>query len=168
MTITKTLTLESNGKTIEIKIERTKGLVDNIAYADGWNVNLGKKTVDATYIRVFVDGKCKTISYSAPHIITKDSYRESYDMLKAKGVYARVGDMYLTEVFYNKIMDLIAEIDSELEVTQEFIDVKAKEDAKKAAEIAREEKAAAEYARAIKNGMCPKCGTWCYGDCEAN
>jgi ribosomal protein L32 len=20
----------------------------------------------------------------------------------------------------------------------------------------------------IKNGLCPKCGTYCYGDCEAN
>ena len=26
----------------------------------------------------------------------------------------------------------------------------------------------AEYAQQLKNGLCPKCGTYCYGDCQAN
>ena len=31
----------------------------------------------------------------------------------------------------------------------------------------REEAAQANYEKELKNGLCPKCGTYCYGDCAA-
>lgn len=168
MTISKTLKIESNGRTIEIKIERTKEVQDNIAYADGWNVNLGKETVDSIYIQVYVDGKCHSSDYNAPHIITEQSYGKSYKDLKSKGVCGRVANVYLTEENYNKVMALIAEIEAELETTEEFETVKAQEVAKEARKEAAYTAEAEAYERDIKNGMCPKCGTWCYGDCEAH
>lgn len=168
MTITKTLIINSNGRKIEIEIERTKDVQDNISYADGWNINLGKKTVDSIYIRVFVDGICKTTAYNAPHIIAEQGYHKSYKDLKAKGVYARLGDVYLTETNYNKIMALIAEIDAEIKTTDEYKDVKAQEDAKEAIKVAAEKEAAERYQKLLDSGMCPKCGTWCYGECEAH
>lgn len=161
MKITKTLTIETNGRKVEFKIERTKEVRDNISYADGWNINLGRKTVDSIYIQVFVDGIRKTTSYHAPHIITDKS-------LKAKGAYARVGDVYLTETNYNKVMEFIAEIEAEMEVTEEFKELKAQEEAKKARQEAAAIAAEEHYQKLLDSGMCPKCQSWCYGDCEAH
>jgi hypothetical protein len=168
MTITKTLTIESNGRQIVFEVERTKKVTDNISYSDGWNINLGKQTIDSTYIRIIIDGVCKVSTSTAPHVITEQAYRGSYKSLIAKGVYGRVGDAYLTEVNYNKLMDLIVEAEAELETTEEFAAVKAKEDAEEAAKIAKAEKEVEHYHKMLDAGMCPKCGTWCYGDCEAN
>ncbi len=168
MTNTKTLTIESNGRKIEIKIERTKEVQDNISYSDGWDINLGKKTVDNLYILVYVDGKCKTTDYNAPHVITELGYHSSYKELVSKGVYARVGDVYLTEVNYNKIMEAIAESEAEMEMPEEFEQIKAQEIAKEVKKEAAEKAASEHYQKLLDSGMCPKCGTWCYGDCEAH
>ena len=42
------------------------------------------------------------------------------------------------------------------------------EAAKKAHQEALDDAEAKRYAELIKSGPCPKCGTWCYGDCEAH
>ena len=168
MKVTKTLTIQSNGRTIEFEVERTKKVEDNISYADGWNINLGKKTVDSIYIKVIADGACKTIAHNVPHVIDEINYRGSYKDLKSKGVYARVGDAYLTEINYNKLMAFIAKIEAEFEDSEEFEAVKSQEVAKEAKKEAAEKARAEHYGELIKSGMCPKCGTWCYGDCEAH
>lgn len=160
MTINKTLKIESNGRTIEIEIERTKEVQDDIAYADGWNINLGKKTVDSIYIQVYVDGVCKTETSSTPQIITDKN-------LIAKGAYAKIGNAYLTEINYNKIMALIAEIEAELEITEEYKEVESKEIAEEARKEAAYKANQKHYQKLLDSGMCPKCETWCYGDCGA-
>lgn len=157
-----------SGKQIEVKIEKRKGVADEIAYADGWNVNLGKKTEDSIYVEVFIDGKFTTRDYQAPHIITEQSYFKSYKDLKAKGVHARAGDAYIAEELYNLIMATITEMDAELGTTEEFEEVRAQEVAREAKKEAAYVARAEAYERDIKNGMCPKCGTWCYGDCQAH
>jgi hypothetical protein len=60
-----------------------------------------------------------------------------------------------------------------IEITQEQADkliaenVRLSEIQKAARE--KEEQELAEYEEWMANsGLCPKCGTWCYGDCEAN
>ena len=35
-------------------------------------------------------------------------------------------------------------------------------------DLERIEIEAAHYDKLVENGLCPKCGTFCYGDCEAN
>ena len=159
MTITKTLEVKSNGKIIKFKVERTKKVQDNIAYADGWNIDLGKETVDIIHIRVFIDDKHHTSSYKLPQVIADEN-------LIAKGAYAQLGNVFLTEENFNKLMNLIAEIESEFENIEEFEEVKTQELAKETAKNLKYEKDVAEYEKLIASGMCRKCGTWCYVDCE--
>jgi Rad3-related DNA helicase len=168
MKATKTITWAAkDGRTIEVIIERTKEVRDNIVDADGDKVNLGKETVDRLTIDVRAGGKLITRTSRKPEVLNEKFYR-NYKELRAKGVYARLGDAYINEGQYDMIMASLANIDAELTETPEYKEVKAAEEAKEAAEIKKLEDAAAEYKNMVKHGMCPKCGTWCYGDCEAH
>ena len=59
------------------------------------------------------------------------------------------------------------------EITQEQADMLIAENARlseiQKAAREKDEQELAEYEERLANsGLCPKCGTWCYGDCEAN
>jgi len=160
MNATRTITGKtSKGQAVEIKLERTIDVQEKIGFADGWNINLGKETIDLTSIEVFVDGKFYTRSLGAPGLVDP-----KFDK---SGAYARLGDMYISQARYSEIMSAIAEMDAEL-TTPEYTEIKTIEIAREqSAELALDAEAA-EYARQIENGLCQKCDTYCYGDCEAN
>jgi len=167
MKATKTITWTTkDGRAVEVIIEKTKEVRDNIVDADGDKVNLGKKAVDLLTIEVKIGGKLITRTSRKPEILSEKFYHK-YKELRAKGVYARLGDTYISEDQYHLIMAMLANIDAEITETQEYKEVKAAEEAKEAAEIKKLEDAAAEYKNMVKHGMCPKCETWCYGDCGA-
>lgn len=166
----KTLTWTTKaGKNIEVKIDITREVVDNAANLDGDIVNLGRKTQDHTCIEVFADGKFLTRSFHGPEIIDPKFYR-NHSQLKAAGAYARLGDSYISKAQYDAVMAAISEIDHEIDATQtaEYAEVKAREIAREQAREAADKAEAARYAAQIRNGLCPKCGTYCYGDCGAN
>jgi hypothetical protein len=155
--------ISSTGAKVEITIERTKEVQDDIAYADGYNIKVGVKTYDSTEIAVSIDGKSVARSSYAPSPITK-LLTMDYDKLTAQGVYAKIERVYIKQDLYDVIMAALAEIETEL--------ADADYDAVKSAEIAKQTKiddayreSAKRHAEDIKNGMCPKCGSWCYGDC---
>jgi len=153
-----------SGKKVTVEISMTRTLTDSSL--DGQVV--GKETLETLYITVAVDGKHQTRSYCAPEPIDP-KFNSQYDSLKAAGVYAALGDAYINEDSYNLIMAAIAEMEAEIAeaTTSEFAEVKAQEDAR--AEARKDARAEArEFASLAKSGICPKCGTWCYGDCEAN
>lgn len=166
MKATRTATIERNGKTTEIKVELTREVNDKIAYTDGANVNLGKETYEAIEITVTVNGKVVVVARKSPEILTRESYRATYDKMVASGAYARLGDNYIGKEMYDSIMSLVAEAIAETESAEaaEFAEVKAAEVAKKEAEF-----------EAIKNakpeqhgpGWCNKCRSYCWGDCES-
>lgn len=148
-------------------VEVTKSVSDDISFADGWNINHGKKTYEGVDIKMYVGGKLVESTYQAPHAITKASYGSSYNDLTSKGVYARLGDTYISQKMYDAIMDMLNEATAECD-TPEFDEVKAAEIAK---EIEREkyfQELDDEQQRLIDGGLCPKCGSYCYGDCEAH
>lgn len=159
-----------SGTKVELKIEMTKDVRDKISYSDGWNINLGPETVDRLLIEVFADEKFITRSFNPPHKITKFDYSKRYDELVSKGIYARVGDAFVNEERYNIIINTIAEMESELNASlgEQYILVKASEIEKAKAEEQQAIAEAEEYEALVESGLCPKCGTWCYGDCEAN
>jgi len=161
---TVTWTTASNKK-VEVQIERIKDVRDNIVDADGYKVNTGKETVDQLSIEVFVDGKFVTRSYNRPEIITENSARAN--QLRAKGAYARLGDSFVKEEQYNMIIAALNEIEAELTPTQEFEAVRAQETEKENRKMENAKEAAAEYTQMIRNGFCPKCHSYCYGDCES-
>ena len=155
----------ARGSKMTASVTISKDVVENIVNLDGDIVNLGSKTVDTLNVTVSVNGFQKCSDDSLPHIITKEWYRVDYDRLTEKGIYARVGDMYLTQDQYNQIMDLANKINEEITITAEYTETKETE--AKATQRQLEEDIATVNAdaRDRKNGLCPKCGTYCYGDC---
>lgn len=105
----------------------------------------------------------------APAVVTEDGYGPAdYAKIKAAGGYARLGDTFISEDNYNTIVAAIAEADAEAAGGAEYEQVKAAEEAEEAREDARLEAQEKELERRIANGFCPKCGTYCYGDCTAH
>ncbi len=170
MTSTKTLTwTTSNGSTMEATIKATCKLTDNISYADGYNINLGKEIYENLEITLKMDGKIIETTNQEPRIIQGICFSTpNWDKIKANGGYAKLGDkVILREVTYVEMMNIIEELQAEVSQSEEIQEVKAIEKAKEERETARESGKIEQYERVIKNGLCPKCGTYCYGDCES-
>ena len=111
-----------------------------------------------------------TRDYHAPHILTRESYRNSFDKLTAAGAYARLGDAYVGKENYEAIMEAynaaVAEINAP--ATEEAKAEAVEYETVKTAEVEKE--TAIINAKPIKRGpgWCDKCQSYCWGDCEAN
>lgn len=158
----------TTGKAMEVEVKITHKVNDKTANLDGDIVNLGKETFDSIEIRLMVDGNCAEFSRYAPKLVTEQGYKRDYDRLKAKGVYARLSDTYIGKELYDIIMSVIADTEAGFAADTEYAEIKAAEEARETQREALDKAAAERYAKQIKNGLCPKCGTYCYGDCEAN
>ncbi len=161
MEITKSFEqVSKSGKTVKVSAKIIREIVDSVDYSDGWNLKNGKETVEIIEITVTVDGKIAAIGNEVSKI-ERITYGKSYDSLVSKGIYGRIGDMYITEETYNKIVALLDEIKEEM-VTPEFDAMK--NDENKRIEIDEFE---TEPAHGV-NGYCRKCHSYCDGDCEEN
>lgn len=158
--------MSQNGKKIEVTIEIEHKTQDKTVNLDGDIVNLGKETIDLFSVIIRADGKYLSRGYNAPEVLDPKFY-SNYAKLTAAGAYARVGDNYINKEQYDLIMAAIAEINSQLEITEEYKAVKAQEIQKEHIAQIVDEREDSEYERSLKNGFCPKCGSYCYGDCEA-
>jgi len=153
------------GNKITASVTISHDVEDNNINLDGHVSNVGKITVDTLWIVVTVNGSQKCSTSAMPTIITKEWYSRDYDRLVSKGIYARVGDMYLSKDQYNQIMDLINSINAEINLTPEYIATKKAEEKTDAQQKLNDDQEREDYQRQLKNGLCPKCGTYCYGDC---
>ena len=113
--------------------------------ADGQNIEV--KTCEIN-LNVTVDGKRMGGFISKlPSQTVKDGITYTH----------RIGNMALT---IDKV-EIINNVRAELEATPEWV--------AKQAQIEKGKKELAEYeTEQIKNGLCPICGSYCYGDCTAN
>ena len=155
----------ARGNKMTASVTISKDVVENIVNLDGDIVNLGSKTVDTLNVTVSVNGSQKCSADSLPHIITKEWYRYDYERMAAKGIYARVGDVYLTKAQYDAIMALVNTINDEITITTEYTEAKAIEAKATQRQLEDDIATVKADARDLKNGLCPKCGTYCYGDC---
>lgn len=155
------------GNVFEVKVDITREVQDKTVDADGQTINLGKETYESMMIKLYKDGELIEESRYAPSKITRTHYRD-YDKIVAAGAYARFGDKFVNKTIYDKIMEAIELANNSTTVSEEYKAVKSAEIAKQEVEDKALDKEAARYAEQVKNGLCPKCGTWCYGDCEAN
>ena len=154
-----------NGKAIECKIKATKSVSEDVIYADGWNIPNGKKTYSNTEINIYIDDKHYK-ECSAPAIVEEPFYtKATINQVKSMGGYAMMaGSVVLKKEIYEEIMAAIDVAEKESE-TAEYLEVKAIENAKEAKKVEAGKIAKARYNNLVKNGLCPKCGTFCYGDC---
>ena len=143
----KLLTLNSNDTIIEIEYTYEKKEVDKISYADGYNIVVGKEAEIIDIAIVTVNGKEKT----SGKIINM-------------GGYFNIGSVnFKTLEFVQEIRSLKEEVQSNVAKLDCEIKAEKEEEIKKANFMKAEEK----YENLVKNGLCKKCGTFCYGDCES-
>ena len=154
MQVQKTINwISATGAKIEITVEVSKVVDTKVAYADGANIEIGTEISESKVITIRANGKTIVSSYGDPQITTSPDG------------YAHIGKVYFDQVKYEMIMAAIAE--AELEATDEvFTTAQNVENQIKAELVAKEELVNAEYAKKLENGLCPKCGTYCYGDCQ--
>ena len=152
--------VSASGAKVEITVEVSKSVENEVAYADGANIEIGTETNESKTITIIANGKTVVSSYGDPQISTRPE--------QIKLGYAHIGKVYFDQAKYEMIMGEVAA--AELEATDEVFT--ATKNVEKQVEkqietelVAKEELADAEYAKQIKNGLCPKCGTYCYGDC---
>lgn len=155
-----------DGRIVKIEVKMIKKTVDDISYADGYNINLGKKTYESTEIKLYINGKLGISSSRLPSIVTKLHYTK-YDEIIAKGGYAVLGDTFISKKPYDAVMALVDELNL-ISDDADYLEVKAVETSKKQAEEKAFEAEQSNYEKQLKNGLCPKCGTYCYGDCDSN
>ena len=167
MKITRTVKWKTKaGQNVDVEIIRTRNVENEVAYADGQNIQTGKKTVDRLEIILNVDGVRRGSDKVAPRVITKSAFGRYYEKLVQAGAYARLGNMYISRDNYQMIMAALAEIESELTETAEYAEVKAAEAAKEAEKEANILASKKDYEKKMASGWCPKCESYCYGDCD--
>jgi hypothetical protein len=163
---TATRTTETENAIIEIKL--TREVNDKINYCDGYNIKAGREVYEEYAVKLTSKRNGKTITtYGKPGSFAFFALQDEFSGKYPTGAYARVGDAYASKEIYDLAMSMIAELDAEVAKTAEQKILEAEETARQIAEDKALDVEAAEYAQQIKNGMCPKCGTWCYGSCEA-
>ena len=157
MRVEKTVTWVSpSGAKIEITVEVSKSVETKVAYADGANIEIGTETVESKTIIIKANGKEVASSDINPVLSTRPDQK--------KLGYAHIEKVYFDQAKYEMIIGAITE--AELEATDEvFTSAQNTESQVNAELVAKEELADAEYAKKLENGLCPKCGTYCYGDC---
>lgn len=163
-----THTKEINGLKITVTI--TRNVVNNTAYADGWNVDLGKGIYENTAIKLQKGEKSIYTSDLNFFYVLKDTFGYKPENYHPQA-YARLGDSYIGKAAYEAVKNVLAEAEAmaDAEQSQEFVDLKTASDAKKAAQDAAfEAELAADAARAKHPGWCDKCHSYCYGDCTAS
>ena len=149
--------------TVTVNIERTA--VDNIAYADGDNIKIGVTPYECIEVSINKDGK-KAFTRNTDFIYVLTTAQKK--PLKNNMIFARFGDTYIGEDVYNKVMLTIADAKKEVPGDADYLAAKKAEADKAAAQIEANKKAAADYADLVASpGYCTKCGSWCYGDCQA-
>lgn len=104
----------------EIKITLTREVSDDVGYADGWYVPLGRKVYEQVeVIMTTKDGK--TARGSTPYILDPKFDKA----MIAQGAYARCGDGYLRQPVYDLIMVALAQLQIEIPKTAEQIEIEA-------------------------------------------
>jgi len=154
-TATKTIERKSGSK---IELSMTREVVDDIAYADGWNVKTGRRIVELTSITLVLPNGRRASGSSINKV--------SDAKLIAKGGYARVGDAYVSQDAYEVIVAGLAELDAELGKSKEYIALKTAEANRKTRALENERRMDEERAARRKHvGWCDRCQDYTYGDC---
>ena len=121
----------------------TEHITKETIYADGWN-----HEVDADHIHI--------------HSLTINGEEKPAGLWEYKGQKViHMGERVINGTRH-PLLRAIPE-DGYADVWGEY---DARQKAKRDAERAEIQKEQAEIAKKAKQGLCPKCGTYCYGDCD--
>ena len=119
METTKSVKWESkSGMAIEAKITVSKNVNEVVAYADGYNVNLGSEIVETIEIAIYIDGKYHSKSNELPSVIDMTKIPAKFAKAFA-GAYARVTDLVnCNEKTYSEIINAVEEAINEIKAIE--------------------------------------------------
>ncbi len=130
------------GRQAEAEIKVTRAMVADTAYADGLNVDLGKKPVELLSIVVKIDGKYIERTSAKPEVVEDENVwgKDFVARVKGLGCYARLTHrIVIKENVYNDIMAAIEEATEEAsQDTQYKAYIEGERAAEEAARPARE------------------------------
>lgn len=115
-----------NGKTI--KIEMVRDVQDEVSYADGYNIVIGREVVEYTKITLLDEtGKTLDTAYEISKLNPKFDAKGI-----AGGAVAKVGRVYLRKEMYDLVAGLLAEVEAETPKSDEQIAIETRKAEKKA------------------------------------
>jgi hypothetical protein len=101
--------------------------------------------------------------YAEGNLIEKSCEEFVYGVDSEKG---RFGNIYILASTVTKILETLKEMHKEISISLNTLTPEEIQKTEKAQEV--QNIADVKMLDAlIENGLCPKCGTFCYGDCEA-
>lgn len=158
-------------KSANIEVELSRKVVDASHYWDGYEIDDGRKISETYEIKITSKANGK-VYWSDDGEMTVIDHDNGYYRNAPAGAHAKVCGVYINEEVYNAIVQMMEELDAELPKTDEYLALEAEEKRKKAeTERLAEENlnwmAAEHKERTSHPGWCEKCGSYCYGDCEA-
>jgi len=139
---TLTWTSES-GKEISLKIEVTRAMETEVAYADGYNIELSKKQpVESMFIEVRVDGEFLGQGYNGPSVVTELLYtKQTYNHIKSQGGHSLLlGKVILKEAKHDEIVSTIDSMIAAASQDPEYAEYKGIEIIKVAKQVEAVEK----------------------------
>lgn len=141
-----TYEFKSNGMTIWVEYEYVEEMINKTAYADGWNVDLGKEIYTKENCKVYVNGEPYTTG--KPVVVN--------------GIVG-IGTLVIkSEENAAQVIKMIAETKAAGTTAE----------AKEAEEEAQKKEAVKGNAKISKStaphGLCPICHTYCDGDCQSH
>lgn len=162
------ITKTAETQNYKIKMTLTREAMDKVADLDGYRIKTGTTAFENYDVEITNKAIGKTIyAHGKPNgFAFFDANLKGYKNLPA-GAYARIGDYYVGKETYDLAQQLIAALDAEAK-SEEYEAAKAAEIAAKKIEDETIDTEAKEYAAQIKSGLCPRCHTYCYGDCTAH
>lgn len=153
-----------NGQQATVTVDYSRTVEDEIAYADGDNINTGHRYVVESIGLTFVLGDVRVVGNCLQRLrpeIPADA------QVIAKGAYGMLGNVGLQREPFEAIEAIIAELRA-ASTTPEMEELEAARKADHKSAIERSDRDDKEYFRQLRDGLCPRCGTYCCGDCLAN
>lgn len=162
-------TRKTETQNITIEITLTRKVSDKVVDLDGDRINSGREIYENYEVKITGKKSGRSISVTGkPGGFAFFSRPDRFSGQYPAGAYARIGDSYIDREVYDLAMTMIAALDTEVKKTDEQVALEQAIATKKEMDAQRDAAEDAEYIHQIKNGLCLKCGTYCYGDCTAN
>lgn len=161
-------TIIRDSLTVRVAISRT--VAKDVAYADGWNVDLGDKAVE--HIEIWLEKGGKK-SFTRGLGLAYELDAAACERLNLPAGTARFGDNYISAAAWAQVQETLAaaqaEADAATDPAGDYARIKQQQDdagARMAAELAETD--ALEQERERHPGWCKKCHSYCWGDCSAS
>ena len=154
----KIIEITKNSDTFTFKMGYKKEVFCENISLDGQETGTKKSIIITEEVRVLKNGETLNFSRNGVKLISKYDVAGRIDKAYESGARVRIGDLLLGADFLGLVNEWIELVESD----------ETSEEVKKEENRADEKCNRKEIADAKVTPLCKKCGSYCYGDCEAN